>query len=57
MEIECPKLKEMYGYGENDEDLRECFPDVNSIDEFKKVLGLGNMFVLLPKKVGYSYVD
>lgn len=54
--IEYPKLKEMYGYDENDKDSREWFPEVNSIDEFKKVFGVGNMFVLLPHKEGYSYV-
>ena len=55
LEIEYPKLKEMYGYNANDEDSREWFPEINSIDEFKKVFGVGNMFVLLPAKEGYSY--
>lgn len=32
LEIKYPKLKEMYGYDENDEDSREWFPDINSID-------------------------
>jgi hypothetical protein len=36
-EIEYPRLKETYGYDENDEDSREWFPDINSIDEFEKI--------------------
>ncbi|MFK7937315.1 MAG: hypothetical protein AB8G22_27625 [Saprospiraceae bacterium] len=34
LEIKYPKLKEMYGYDENDEDSREWFPAINSIDFF-----------------------
>ncbi|HLO53636.1 MAG TPA: ankyrin repeat domain-containing protein [Saprospiraceae bacterium] len=56
LEIEYPKFKEMYGYDENDEDSRKWFPKVNSIDEFKKVFGVGNLFILLPHKEGYSYI-
>ena len=56
LKIEYPKLKEMYGYDENDQDSKEWFPEINSIDEFKKVFGVGNMFVLLPHKEGYSYI-
>lgn len=56
LKIEYPKFKEMYGYDENDEDSRKWFPEVNSIDQFKKVFGVGNMFILLPHKEGFSYV-
>ena len=56
LEIEYPKLKEMYGYDENEEDSREWFPEINSIEEFRKVFGVGNMFVLLPHKERFSYV-
>jgi len=56
LEIEYPKLKEQYGYVEEEEDSRKWFPEVKSLDEFRKVFGVGNLFVLMPQKENYSYV-
>ena len=56
LELEYPKLKEMYGYSEDDEDSLEWFPKVQSIGDFRNVFGVGNMFVTIESKNGFSYV-
>lgn len=56
LESEYPKLKEMYGYDIDDEDSREWFPDVEKLDDFSKVFGVGNVFVMIPQKEGFSYI-
>ena len=67
--MECPRIAlpgigrvgvfgiaEMYGYDSDDEDSREWFPNVERLDGFSKVFGVGNVFVMIPQKEGYSYV-
>lgn len=56
LENEYPKLKEMYDYDIEDEDSKEWFPDVESLEEFKNVFGVANMFVMLPKKEKSAYI-
>jgi hypothetical protein len=56
LEIEYPKLKEVYGYSVDDDDSRERFPKIGFLDEFRKVFGVGSMFVLTSQKEGFAYI-
>ncbi|MFD2574403.1 DUF6985 domain-containing protein [Spirosoma soli] len=50
LDKEYPILKECYG------DEEEFFPEIHSLEDYKHVFGVGNLFVLYPHKDGYAYI-
>ncbi len=53
---EYPRLKKIHNYHNENEYSRSSFPDIESLEDFSKVFGVGNVFVLTPEKEGISYI-
>lgn len=47
--------KELYGYDANDSDHQTWFPEIRNLNDFSKVFGIGNVYILNAEKDGISY--
>lgn len=52
--VEYKKLQALYGY--EDEEKEEFMPDVDNVEDFKKLIGLANVHLMNVEKDGCGYV-
>ena len=52
--LDYKNLQADYGY--DDDDAKEIMPDVESVDGFKKLIGLSQIHLMNVNKDGYAYV-
>lgn len=56
VEANYAELKDTYGYNEEDEDDQLFFPSIESLEDYRNVFGIGNVFIHVSNKDGLAYI-